>query len=818
MSADAVRQDIRYAFRSFRRNPAFVATAITALALGIGANTAVFSVVNTVLLQPLSYPDPDRLVQLVMSTPQGNGITLSPAEFAFFRSQTQIFQDISAYDFGGPGLNLTTPNFTSPNLTSNDRPEQLKGIHVSQDYFRLFGAKIVLGRSFTAEEDRPGGAKSVVISDGLWRRRFQADPNLIGKPIFLGGEPYIVTGVTGPEFQPDPPADAWLPLQADPNSRSMLSYIRVAARLRPGVTPEVAKAQLKSAGVDLRRSFPLFNPKAEFTIWPLRDTVVNDVRSSLLILLGTVTLVLLIACANVANLLLARATGRQREIAIRVAIGASRARIIGQLLTESLVLAGLGGALGLLVGYAGMRGLLLLSAGNLPRVGEFGSSVTLDWRVLAFTLAVSLTTGILFGLAPALNAARTLGLKPASGNRARSLFVITEVALALVLLIGAGLLIRTFAALRAVQPGFDAHHVMTFEMSLAGSRFEKTAAVNQLVLEAERRLEALPGVSAVASSWMLPIENAFSDTFVIEGRPLNNDPVHGIALMRPVSPQYFDVFRIPLLRGRLFSGRDTSNANGVVLISEGMAKKFWPGGSAIGERLSIDKYHPEFAGPPRTIIGVVGDVRNYGINRDPDPAMYLPEAQVIDRMTAIDASILPITWIVRTRLESSSLTAAIEEQLRQASGGLAVGHVRSMQQVLGQSLARSDFNTLLLAIFAGIALLLAAIGVYGLMNYAVEQRTQEIGLRMALGATPRQVRNGVVLAGMRLALAGVVLGLAAALGLTRLMQGLLYGVKTSDPRIFVLVPLLLLLVTLAAAYLPSRRATKIDPVEALRWQ
>jgi len=812
MLAGAGWQDIHYAFRSLRRNPAFMATAVVTLALGIGANTAVFSVVNAVLLQPLSYPDPDRLVQLVLASPDGPGIILSPAEFVFLGAQTQTFQDISAYDFGGPGINLTG------RLSNNDRPERLRGIHVSQNYFRLFGAKIVLGRSFTAEEDRVGGGKVAVISDGLWRRRFHADPNFIGKPISLGGEPYIVAGVTGPEFQPDPAADIWLPLQSDPNGRSMLHYMRIAARLKPGVTAAAAKAELKLATAVFRRSFPLFNAKAEFTIWPLRDTVVRDVREALLILLGTVTLVLLIACANVANLLLARATSRQREMAIRVAIGASRARIARQLLTESLVLAGVGGALGLLLGYAGIRALLAMSAGNLPRVGESGSPVALDWRVLAFTLAISLVTGILFGLAPALNATRMVGLKPPSGNRARSMFVVAEVALALVLLIGAGLLIRTFAALRAVQPGFDSHDVLTFEMSLAGSRFEKTAAVNQMVREAEQRLGALPGVKAVASSWMLPIENAFSSTFVIEGRPLNNGPVHGGALMRPVSPQYFDVFRIPLLRGRLFTDRDTSNANGVVLISEGMAKKYWPDNNPIGEKLNIDKYHPEFSAPPRTIIGIVGDVRNYGINREPDPSMYLPQAQIVDGMTAIDARILPLTWVVRTKAESSSLTAAIEEQLRQASGGLAVGHVRTMEQVVGRSLAQSDFNTLLLTIFAAIALLLAAIGVYGLMNYAVEQRTQEIGVRMALGATPRQVRNGVVLAGMRLALTGVALGVAAALALTRLMEGLVYGVKTSDARVFVAVPLLLMVVTLAATYLPSRRATKIDPVEALRWQ
>jgi putative ABC transport system permease protein len=807
--ADALQQDIRYAIRSLRRSPGFVATAIAALALGIGANTAVFSVVNTVLLQPLSYPDPDALVQFGLVTAEGRGATVSIPEFAACRAQQRILQDVAAYDFGGPGINLT----------DGDRPEQVQGLHVSRDYFRLFGAQIARGRTFTNSEDRPAGDKVVVISDALWRRRFNADPNLVGKSLSLGNEPYLLIGVLGPKFAPDPPADLWLPLQADPGSRSMAHYLRVAARLKPGVTVEGANAQLQSAAAEFRRAFPLFNAQAGFSVWPLRDTAVTDVRKALLLLLGTVAMVLLIACANVGNLLLARATGRRREIAIRAALGASRRRIVVQLLTESLVLSVFGGLFGLLAGYAGIRGLLLLNPGNIPRLGA-GLPVPLDWRVLAFTAAISLATGLVFGLVPALNASRAgLNTRAGSGlrdNRARSIFVVLEVALALILLIGAALLIRTFGALHAVQPGFDSRHVLTLEMSLTGTRFQKTAGVAQVVREAERRVGALPGVLAVASTWMLPVENAFSSSFVIEGRPLPAGPVHGQALMRPVSSQFFEVFRIPLRRGRWFTDRDSGASAGVVLISEGMAKKFWPGANPLGERLSVDKYHPEFAAPPRQIIGIVGDVRNFGMNREPDPAIYFPQSQVADGMTAIDAQILPITWVVRTQAESSALTSAIREQLRQASGGFPVSHVRSMEQVLGQSMARSDFNTVLLTVFAGIALLLAAIGVYGLMNDSVQQRSQEIGVRMALGATPRQVRSLVVRAGMRLAILGVGVGLAAAFALARVMDSLLYGVKSSDSLAFASVSGLLLLVALLAAYIPSRRATRIDPIQALR--
>jgi putative ABC transport system permease protein len=809
LSLASLSSDIRYAIRSLRRSPGFVATALIALALGIGANTAVFSVVNTVLLQPLPYPDPDALVQFGLTGPTGPGSIVSIPEFVACAAQHEVLQDVSAYDFGGPGINLT----------QGDRPVQVRGIHVSRDYFRLLGAKIALGRTFSSGEDRPGGGKVVVLGDALWRRQFNADPGMVGKPISLANEPYILIGVIGPGFDPDPAADLWLPLQADPDSRSMAHYLQVAGRLKPGVTLDRAKAQLKSARGEFQRRFPLFNQKTEFMVWPLGDTAVAGVRKGLLLLLGTVTLVLLIACANVANLLLARATSRQREMAIRTALGASRSRIVVQLLTESLVLSALGGVLGWVVGYVGMRVLLLVNPGNLPRL-DAGSAVALDGRVLAFTAAISIATGLVFGLVPALNASRA-GLHTRSGsgqrdNRARSLFVILEVALALILLTGAALLLRTFEALRAVRPGFDPHHVVTLDMSLAGTRFQKTAQVTQVVGEAERRVGALPGVVAAASSWMLPVESAFSSTFVIEGRPLTDGPVHGQALMRPVSTKYFEVFRIPLLRGRLFSDKDTAAGDGVVLISEGLAKKFWPGANPIGERLNVDKYHPEFAAPPRQIVGIVGDVRNYGINRDPDPAMYLPQAQVADGMTAIDTQILPITWAIRTQGESSSLTLAIEEQLRQASGGLPVANVRSMQQVLGRSMARSDFNTILLTVFASIALLLAGIGVYGLMNYSVQQRRQEIGVRMALGATPAQVRNLVVLAGMRLALIGVGLGLAGAFALARVMDSLVYGVKTSDAGVFAFVAVLLTSAASLAAYVPSRRATRIDPIEALR--
>jgi len=818
-------QDVRYAGRMLRRSPGFAATAISALALGIGANTAIFTVVNTVLLQPLAYPEPDRLVQLELSSPQGNGNITSIPKFIIWREQTQVFQDVAAYDLGGPGVNLT----------GEDRPEQLKGVHVSAEFFRLFGARAVAGRTFSAEEDRPGGPPLAVIAGGLWRRRFGSDLNLVGKSIDLGGEPFTVIGILDPTFTSDPPADIYLPLKADPNSTDQAHYLRAAARLKPGVTLEKAKAAMKVAAEQFNRKFAAaagaqLGPQGSFTAEPLRDTIVGDVRKALLVLLGAVSLVLLIACANVANLLLARATIRRREIAIRAAIGAGRGRLIRQLLTESVLLSLAGGLLGLGLGYFGVRGLLSINPGNIPRIGEQGSGITLDWRVLVFTLGVSVFTGVLFGLIPAFNASRTdlnatlkeSGLRAGSGlrqNKARSILVVTEMALALVLLVGAALLIRTFGALRSVDPGFDARNVLTMQMSLTGTRFNKAAGVNQLVREVQRHVESLPGVTALASTCCLPLEGGFGLPLTIEGRPLTDGPFHGGASWHPVSPRYFQVFKIPLVQGRMFTERDDGGAVPVVLINEGLAKQFWPNSDAVGQRITIGKgIGPEFAEAPREIVGIVGDVRGQGLNNNPDPIMYVPVAQVTDGVTALNNGIIPITWTIRTNVEPYSVSKEIQEALRTASGGLPVAHIRSMEQVRGESTSRTDFNMTLLVIFASLALLLAAIGIYGLMAYSVQQRTQEIGIRMALGASAQDVRKMVVRQGMALALAGVIIGVAAALGVTRLMASLLYGVTPKDPIAMTSVALLLVGVALAATYLPARRASQMDPVESLRYE
>lgn len=814
-------QDIRYAFRSLRKSPGFTATAIAALALGIGANTAIFTVVNTVLLQPLSYPDPDRLVQLELSSPQGTGGIASVPNFNAWKEQTATLQDIAAYDQGGPGINLT----------GGERPEQLKGIHVSGDFFKLFGARVVAGRTFSAEEDRPSGAPVVVLSGGLWQRRFGGDPNLVGKAIDLGGEGFTVVGVLDQKFSSDPPADIYLPLKADPTSTDQAHFLRVAARLKAGVSLEQAKTGLNLAADQFKQKFPKqLGPKDSFTAVPLRDTIVGDVRRSLFILVGAVTFVLLIACANVANLLLARATTRRREIAIRSAMGAGRTRLVQQLLTESMVLSIAAGVLGLGIGYIGVRGLLQINPGDIPRIGEFGEQVSLDWRVLAFTLVVSIVTGIVFGLIPAFSISRSdlnltlkeSGLRSGSGlrqSKTRAILVVTETALALVLLIGAALLIRTFSALRSVNPGFETHNVLTMEMSLAGSRFEKTSGVEQLVREAERRIGSLPGVVATAETCCLPLQGGLGLPFSIEGRPQTEANADGGGAWKPVSAGYFEVFKIPLVRGRLFTDRDSGGAPGVVLISEGLAKQFWPNSDPVGQRITIGKgVGPEFEEPAREIIGIVGDTRDAGLDNKPNPTMYVPVSQLKDGVTKLNNGFIPASWVVRTSVEPFSLSKEIQEELRTASGGLPAAHVRSMQQIRGESTAGADFNLMLLMIFAGVALLLATIGIYGLMAYSVQQRTQEIGIRMALGASAGDVRGMVVRQGMAMALAGVVIGVAGALGLTRFMASLLYGVTPRDPVAIVSVAVLLVGVALAATYIPARRASRVDAAVSLRYE
>jgi predicted permease len=809
--------DVRHSLHMFIKSPAFTITAVAALALGIGANTAIFTVVNAVLLKPLTYPDADRIVEIELSGQGGNDAIASIPKFHNYQHQTSIFSEVAAYDFAGPGFNLT-----------GERPEQIHGIHVTEGYFRLFGAPVMLGRTFTPQEDAPNGGNVVVLSYGLWQRRFGGSPNAIGKALSLGNEPFTIVGVMDKSWQSDPEADIWLPFQFEPNSNNQGHYFQAAGMLKPGISIAAANAQMKLAYDEFHRTYPESDPKGGFAVEPLRDSIVGDVRKSLLVLLGAVALVLLIACANVANLLLVRATGRKREFAIRSALGAGRARIISQLLTESVMLSVTGGVLGLVLGFAGVRALLAVSPAGLPRIGEDGAAIGVDWRVLGFTLAVSLLTGILFGMFPAFSASRSdlnSTLKESSNRagtgfrqgKARSLLVVSEVALALVLLVGSALLIRTFVALRGVDPGFDSHNVLTMDMSLTGDRYQKTAGVAQLSRDGRARLNAIPGVEDSAFTCCLPIQGQFGLPFTIVGRPVEKGKDHPDAGWMSASPDYYKLFRIPVLQGREFNEHDTASSPGVALINEALAKQFFPKENPVGQQILIGHgVGPEFEEPARQIVGVVGNTHEGGLSNPPGSLMIVPDSQVTDGLTALNARIVPLRWVVRTRTDPHQLVAAITEQLRLASGGFPVAHVRPMDEVVARSTARQSFNMLLLTIFGGSALVLAAIGIYGLMAYSVEQRTQEMGIRMALGADRKTIRNLVVWHGMKLALVGVVLGIGAAFGLAHFISSFLFGVKSWDPAVFVSVPIVLAAVALLAVWLPATRASKLDPMQALR--
>lgn len=816
---DLIR-DLRFALRSLARTPGFAVVTLLVIAVGIGVNTAVFSVIDAVLLKPLTYPDPQSMVQLVLNTSHGAFAGASIPEFNLWSRQTGIFQQIAAYDFGAVGVNLT----------GSDHPEQVQAVHVTRDYFALFGAPVIAGRTFTAAEDSPNGGHVAVLSYSLWKQRYGADPAIVGRTIQIDGQAYLVIGVIGRRFVTDTPVDLWIPNQFDPNSHEMVVNYEVAARLRPGVTLAQANAQLRLASDQFRREYGSHSlpPGGGFGVVSLQQFMLGDIRFPLLVLLGAVGFVLLIACANVANLLLARASVRRRELATRAALGAGRSQIIRQLLTESLALALAGGFLGLVLGFLGVRLLLSINPGDIPRISAEGPSVTLDPRILLFTLGLSVLTGVLFGLIPAIAASRpnlAATLNEGSSRsgtsfrqgKVRAVLVVSEVALALVLVIGAALLIRTFRKLNEVDPGFTTHNVLTMTMSVSGSRFQTTAPVAQLVRDGQDRLQAVPGVIAAGVSNCLPLASGFGMVFDILGRPKGNSPFTGGAGFYSISSGYFDSFGIPLVRGRTFTERDDASAPGVVIINQAMARQYWPHGDPLRDRMQIGAgAGPAFAEPPRQIVGIVGDTRNGRLDNDAGPMMYIPLAQMPDGETALNSRVAPLYWIVRTRENPYAVLAPVQAALREVSGGLAVAHIRSMDEVEARSIARQRFNMVLLTIFGLSGLLMAAIGVYGVMSFSVQQRTQEMGVRMALGAQAWHLRRMIIGQGMMLAVLGVAVGLGGAFWLTRFLASFLFGVKAWDPGAFLMTALLLCAVALMAVWIPAKRATRVDPMTALR--
>ena len=808
-------RDIRFAFRSLRKTPGFTIVAILVIGLGTGVNTAVFTVVNTVLLKPLTYPDPQSLVMLMNVSPQGSFPGANVPKFNIWRQQTGIFQKVAGYD-SGSGLNAT----------GGDHPIQVQAIHVTADYFALFGVPMQLGRSFTDTEDRPNGGHVAVLSYGLWKSRYGGDPGMVGRTIQLEGTPYVVVGVVGKKFVTESPGDLWLPYQFDLTTQDMAHFFQVAARLKPGITLPQANAQLKLTAERFQQMYP--PAQGSFGVSSMQDVIIGDSRTSLLVLLGAVAFVLLIACANIASLLLVRASARKRELATRAALGAGRGQIVRQLIAESLTLSLTGGFFGLILGVSGVRFLLAISPAGLPRVGENGASVTPDLHVLFFTIGLSIIAGLLFGLASAFAASRPnlaealgegssrSGLGFRSG-KLRSSLVVSEVALALILVIGAGLLIRTFMKLHAVDPGFDTHNVTTMSMSISGEKLQTTTAVAQLVRTGTERLNAFPGVDIAAASCCLPMEGGFGLPFDIVGRPKGKDPSTGGAGYLTVSWSYFKVFKVPILRGRDFTVHDDNGAPGVVLINQRMAQQYWPKGDPLQDRILIGALMgKEFAEQPRQIVGVVADIHSAGLDQDPSPTMYIPVGQMPDGVTALNSRIAPLYWIVRTHTESHSMTNALSSALREASGGSPVAHIRTMDEVVNVSTSRQQFNMLLLTIFGACALLMAAVGVYGLMAYSVQQRTKEMGVRIALGATAANIRLLIIRQGMLLAIIGIVIGIAGAFSLTHFLASFLFNVKPWDPFAFVVTSLILCAVALLAVWIPAQRAVKVDPMQALR--
>jgi predicted permease len=811
--------DIRYGARALRRSATFTANAVAALSLGIAAATAIFSVANKVLLEPLPYPHAGRLVQLITESELGNQHVVSIPKYDTWRDHTDVFEYIAAYDTTGPQVNLN----------GSGLPQPLEAARVTPGYFPLFGADVLLGRTFSTTDERGNAGCLVIVSENLWRTRFGADPRLVGSAVSLDYRSCRVIGVLTSGFEAGRSTDVWLPLQIHEALDDHLSRVRVAGRLRPGVTIDLAAGSVaKTMRWFLHRykyAPLLFNER--FTAIPLRDAVVGDVRRPLLLLSGAVAFVLLIACANTGSLVLARAGRRVREIAVRSALGARRSQLMRQLLTESMLMALASGLAGLLLGFAAIRALLALSPADLPRAGMNGAAITLDWRVFVFTFVVSLSSGVICGLIPAVKASRSsvislvnqTGVPSGMGfrrSRGGSLLVISQVALALVLLAGAGLLIRRFIAMRTVDRGFHEQNVLTAQMSLTGPQFESTAHVAELVGKVERRLRKNPGILMVAATSSLPLEPAPMMPYTVTRRDQSKvGRYHGVASWRSVSPRYFDALRIRLLRGRLFTSGDGQDSARVVLINRTMMKKVWQEVDAnpVGEFIVIGRgLGAGLEDVPRQIVGVVSDTRDAGL--DPEAMVYVPVAQLPDALNARNNRVLPVAWVIRTTGDLI-LPALMGRDLQEAAG-LPVANVRTMRQVVAVSSARAQFYTSLLSVFAVTGLLLAAVGLYGVMTCSVQQRTREIGLRMALGAGPDRIRRMVVWQGMRLALAGIAVGIPAAAVLTRVMVSLIFGLRPWDSAVFAVVSALLAAVAFTAAYFPSARAAEVHPSESLR--
>lgn len=810
---ETLLQDLRTGLRMLVKNPGFTAVAVITLALGIGANSAIFSVVNAVLLRPYTYKDPERLVLINHNYPKINlKASVSVYGYSHYRDNAQSFEDIAAVT-GWP-----------VNLTGEGEPERLNGMMVTASLFSTLGADAARGRVVMPGEDRPDGNRVVVLSHAFWQRRFGGDPNILDRTITLSGQSYSVVGVMPPEFQFGREVgqiiDLWGPIGFTPEqltpTRLTNEFLSVVARLKPNVAVQQAQAEMDTIAASLREQYMpgMDNSGWGLLIQPFHELVVGEIRPALMVLMGVVGLVLLIACVNVANLLLARAAVRRKEIAIRSALGAGRARIVRQLLTESALLALLGGAVGLLVGYWGVKALVAINESRIPRSHE----ITLDYRVVGFSLLISLVTGVLFGLLPAFHAARTdLNQTLKEGGRSgtggvrygiRGVLVVLEVAIALVVLANAGLFLKSFARLQQVDPGFQPQNVISMQVSLPDFKYREPTQRDAFFRQALEQIRALPGVESAGAVSILPMSGSnTSGSFRIEGREVAQGEVlpHGDRWF--ATSDYFKAMQVPLIRGRYFDDRDTVDAPGVAILDETMARKYWPDEDPIGRRIS-------FEGTPdnrrwREIVGIVGHVKHKGLEGESRVQYYVPFSQ---------RPASNMFLVARTRTEPGNSAGAIRGVIRSIDQDLPVFRVSTMEQLVAESTSQRRFSILLLGVFAAVALLLAAVGLYGVMGYSVNQRTQEIGVRMALGAGRKEVLRLVAGQGMALTGIGLFIGLGVALAVTHLVAGLLFGVSAYDPVVFAAIPLVLAGVALVACYLPARRASRVDPITALRYE
>ncbi len=808
MSAlETLIKDVRYGIRKLIKAPAFTVVAVIALALGIGANAAIFSVVNAVLLSPLPFKESERLL-IIRETklPQFPEFSVSPGNFLDWQKQNTVFEQLVAV------------NGSAVNLIGSGEPERVRGQNVTQGFLTMLGVQPQLGRDFLPEEDQPDHNNVVLLSYGLWQRRFGGNPNIVNQNINLSGQSCTVVGVMPPNFHfMDNDAELWRPIgfTAQQSQSHGGHYLSAVGRLKPGITVDQARAEMTTIAGRLAAQYPDANTGWSVKVMPLLDYSVRSIKPALMVLLVAVAFVLLIACANVANLLLARAAGRQKEIAIRTALGAGRWRVVRQLLTESLLLSLIGGALGLMLAKLGMGLLLTLAPGTLPRM----TNVSLDGRVLLFTVAITFLTGLIFGLVPALQASKPnlnetmkdAGRGSTEGGRRqliRSALVVAEVAAALILLVGAGLMMKSFWRLQQVDPGFNPENTLTAAVSLPRVKYPEENQQVSFYKQLVENVATLPGVQSVGATQVVPLSgNDYLLAFEIQGRPPVQPGNTPSTNFYSVSADYFSAMGIPLRRGRLFTKRDTKDSPHVALINETMAKRTFPGEDPIGKRITFDtgEKNPDWF----EVVGIVGDVKQYSLDQPTTLQTYEPYTQ---------QTFPSMTLVVRTKDDPTNLSAAIRSEVLKLDKDQPVSSIKTLQQFFSNSISQQQFSMLLLGVFAVVALVLATVGIYGVLSYAVTQRRHEIGIRMALGARAPDVLRLVLINGMSLALIGVILGLGGAFGLTRLMETLLFEVKATDIITYATVALGLLVVALAACYIPARRATKVDPLVALRYE